>query len=464
MEAVAKNLAKLVTDIRYGNLPQDVVQETKRRVLDALGCTFGGFHGDPSVVMRKVAADLEGKSEATVLGATYRTSCDRAALVNSTMLRYLDYMDSHAGPDACHPCFNIPACLAVAERVGASGKDLIAAVVAGYEIQIRFQEACKIGSRGWFSGTYLEFSVPLAAGKLLGLDIDRMTHALAVAATHANALSVNSGSIPASKSVADGMVVSTGILGALMAGAGLTGPTDILDSGGVFEKAVAGSVETERLAAPLRDYKLMEVNTKYFNTVRTAQTAVTSMFSLLEKHSLNWRDIEAVTVFLPTKEHVGHDGIWNSPSRLRPQNRDTANHSLVYSLAVATVDGELGPDQYSEAKLRDPNVHSIIDRTTLQADASLDQYWPQAAVSRMVIKAKNGQSYEARTLYPPGHHKNRITDELIRQKCTKLSAKVLGKEQQAAIIQTVERLEELNSIKELTIHLGEATTGEKQTS
>jgi 2-methylcitrate dehydratase len=454
MKTVATSLAELVSDIRFSKLSEEVVKETKRRVLDALGCAFGGFHGEPSVIMRNVTADLGGKPESTVLGATYRTSCEKACLVNSTMLRCLDYMDSHAGPDACHPCFNIPPCLAVAERVSASGKDLIAAIVAGYEIQIRFQEACRIGSRGWFSGTYLEFSVPLAVGKLLGLDLERMTNALAIAATHANALSVNSGSIPASKSVADGMVASTGILGALMAGAGLAGPTDIIDSAGVFEKAVAGGIDRARLLAPVTEWKVMEVNTKWFNTVRTAQTAVTSMFSLLEKHHLYWRDVETITLFLPTKEHIGHDGIWNSISRLRPQNRDTANHSLVYSLAVAMVDGELGPEQYADAKLRDPDVLSVIDRTTLQSDASLDQHWPEAAVSRVVLKTKSGQIYEATTLYPPGHHKNRVTDELIQQKFTKITNPVLGKEKQTAIIQTVGRLEELESIKDLTIHLG----------
>ena len=454
MKAVAKNLAQLVSTIRFESLSEEVINETKRRMLDALGCAFGGFHGNPSAILRNVAADLGGKPESTVFGATYRTSCDKANLVNSTMLRYLDYMDSHAGPDACHPCFNIPPCLAVAERLGASGRDLIAAIVAGYEIQIRFQESCKIGSRGWFSGTYLEFSVPLAVGKLLGLDIDRLTNALGIAGTHANALSVNSGSIPASKSIADAMVASTGILGALMASAGLTGPTDILDRGAEFEKAVAGGINYERLLAPLTIPKVMEVNTKWFNTVRTAQSAVTGMFGLLEKHHLTWRDLEAITIFLPTKEHVGHDGIWNSPSRMRPQNRDTANHSLVYSVAVATVDRELGPEQYAEAKLRDPDVHSVIDRTTLQADAALDQYWPEAAVTRVVLKAKNGQGCEATTLYPPGHHKNRVNNEQMQQKFTKLTSQILGQEKQEAIIQTVGHLEELKSVKELTALLG----------
>jgi 2-methylcitrate dehydratase PrpD len=86
-----------------------------------------------------------------------------------------------------------------------------------------------------------------------------------------------------------------------MAGAGLTGPTDILDSAGVFEKAVAGGIDRERLLAPVVECKVMEVNTKWFNTVRTAQTAVTSMFSLLEKHRLSWRDLEADYAFFTDK-------------------------------------------------------------------------------------------------------------------------------------------------------------------
>jgi 2-methylcitrate dehydratase len=453
MKTVANALAALVSTIDYDALPDPVVRETKRRVLDALGCAFGGFRGDASTIMRGVAADLAGRPESTIWGAG-QNSCEKATLVNSTMLRYLDYMDSHAGSDACHPCFNIPPCLAVAERVGASGRDLIAAIVAGYEIQIRFQEACKIGPRGWFSGTYLEFSVPLAVGKLLGLSLEGLTNALAISASHANTLNANSlGTIPASKSVADGMVSSTAVMAALMARAGLAGPQDVIESAGGFARAVAGSIDQERLLAAVVELKMMEVNTKWFNTVRTAQTAVTGALEILERHHLTWRDVDAIQIFLPTGEHTGHDGIWNSMSRLRPETRDSANHSIVFSLAVAMVDGELGPDQYTDAKLRDQNVLSLVDRTALQSDPSLDVHWPAAAVTRLVVKTFDGQSHEAITLYPPGHHRNRLSDQQIQEKFTKLASPVLGKSKSDAIIQTVDHLDKLASAQELTVHL-----------
>src|ERR1700716_4015218 len=188
----ARRLAEIVAGIDSDRLSAEIVKETKRRVLDAIGCALAGFPSEPSAIIRGVAEDIGGRPESTIWGQAQQTSCEKAALVNSSMLRALDFMDSHAGPDACHPCFNIPPCMAVAERVDASGRDLIAAIVAGYGIQIRFQDACTVGSRGWFSGMYLEFSVPLAVGRLLGLNVDQLTQAVAISASHGNTLGAQS--------------------------------------------------------------------------------------------------------------------------------------------------------------------------------------------------------------------------------------------------------------------------------
>jgi 2-methylcitrate dehydratase len=447
----ARKLAELVHGIRFETLSADVIAETKRRVLDAIGCGLGGFASAPSQSARAIARDLGGKPEATIWGEAQRTSCDRATLANSTMLRYLDYMDSHAGPDACHPCFNIPPVLAMAERVGASGKDLIAAVVAGYEIQIRLQDSCVVGKRGWFSGMYLEFSVPLATGLLLGLDVDRLTQALAISVSHGNTLGAQShGRIPSSKSIADGMVSSIGITAALMAERGVTGPEDVVESPAGFAHAIADRLDLDTLLAPAAEYRVMEVNTKWFNTVRVAQTAVTGLFGIMDKHDLTWRDIESLVIHLPTGEFSSHDGIWNGPSRLRPATRDSANHSPIYSVAVAAVDRVLGPEQYADAKLSDPDVLSVVDRTTLKADANLDKHWPAAAVTRMVLRTKDGRQHEATTLYAPGHHKNRVSQEQLQEKFTRLAGNVLDAARRRTLFQAVADLDSLKTVDELT--------------
>jgi 2-methylcitrate dehydratase len=272
--------------------------------------------------------------------------------------------------------------------------------------------------------------------------------------SHGNTLGALSiGSIPSSKSVADGMVSATAIVSAFLAGRGLTGPEDIVESEAGFTKAIAERLDLDLLLAPVREYRIMEVNTKWFNTVRIAQTAVTGVFGLMDTHQLNWQDVEALTIFLPSGEHSNHIGVWDSPSRLRPKNRDSANHSPIYSVAVAMVDRELGPDQYSDAKLNDTRVHSLIDRTRLATDPALDVYWPAASITRVVMQTKDGRTAEATTPYPPGHHKNRLDDLQMQQKFRRLSKSMLSPEMQDVVIETVGRLETLDSIDELTKHL-----------
>ena len=170
MAGVTEQLADLALSIHFDNLPDLVIREAGRRLLDALGVMIAGADGQTTQQVRNTMLELGGCPEASILGTENFTSCEKAALVNATALRFLDFMDGHPGPYPCHPCFNIPPILAVAERVRASGKQLVAAIVTGYEIMPRFQENAglpDLGARGWAGSTNLAFSVPLACAHLL---------------------------------------------------------------------------------------------------------------------------------------------------------------------------------------------------------------------------------------------------------------------------------------------------------
>ena len=169
----------------------------------------------------------------------------------------------------------------------------------------------------------------------------------------------------------------------------------------------------------------------------------------MDEHGLSWQDVESLIIFLPTGEHSRHIGVWDSPSRLRPKNRDSANHSPIYSVAVAMIDRALGPEQYADAKLNDPNVHSMIDRISLSADTALDPHWPAASITRVALKTMKGATLEATTPYPPGHHKNRLDDAQAQQKFRRLTASLLSRETQDAIIDAAGRLDTLDSVEEL---------------
>src|SRR5262245_56470293 len=136
-QSIRSALAERVLDIRFDDLPGDVVAETKTILLDTLGCAFGGLQEGPTKAVRRLVSELGGNAEATIIGTKDKSSCTLATLANGTALRCLDTNDYYFGRDPAHASGNLAAILAVAERQGAAGRDVLAAYVAAYEIQFR---------------------------------------------------------------------------------------------------------------------------------------------------------------------------------------------------------------------------------------------------------------------------------------------------------------------------------------
>ena len=130
-------LAALVHGIHYAELPPEVIHQVKRITLDTLACALGAHHSEPARMVRTVARQLGGVPECTLIGASEKTSCTLATLVNGTLMRYLDGNDYYFGKDSAHPSGNLAPALAVAEHAHRGGRELIEAMVAAYEVQLR---------------------------------------------------------------------------------------------------------------------------------------------------------------------------------------------------------------------------------------------------------------------------------------------------------------------------------------
>jgi len=450
MNGATEKLVDLARGIRFDDLPAEVVREAGRRLLDALGCMIAGSHGATTAAVRTVIADLGGAAESSVLGTAARTSCDRAALVNGTALRFLDFMDGHPGPYPCHPCFNIPPLLALAERIGANGKQLATAIVAAYEIMPRFQENSGLpdfGARGWAGSTNLSFSVPLAAAGLLDLDRERTLSALGMAITHGNVLDAAShGQIPMNKSILDGMAAANAIVATLLAERGISGPRAVIESAGGFAQAVAGSVNFAGLVAPIGRYKILESYTKLYNTVKCGQTAVAAAFKLMRKNHLRPHDIASLRIGFAQRDA----NTQKRESYARPQSRDTANHSVRFCVGAALVDGQLTAEQFEAEKLRAPEILSLVDKSTVYWDEALDVHWPAANPATIVLRTIDGRELRETMVFPPGHPKNLLSDEMLEQKFRQLTGKILiGEQIERAIVMT-RRLQELSNVRALT--------------
>src|SRR5690242_2824298 len=186
--SLARRLAQYAFDLRFEDLPPKTVHEVKRRFIDSLGCAMGAISGDPGRIARTLAKSVTSDEPATVIGTRHRSSPEWAAFSNGVHFRYLDYNDTYLSLEPAHPSDNIAAVLAAGEPAGASGRDLITATVLSYEIQCRLCDAASIRARGWDHVTYGSFSTSLAAGKLLGLSVEQLTHAQGLAGVPNNAM------------------------------------------------------------------------------------------------------------------------------------------------------------------------------------------------------------------------------------------------------------------------------------
>ena len=174
---LAEQLADYVNSINYQDVPENVVHETKKRIVDSLGCAIGAFNADPVRISRKVAETARDSQGSTLFGTRKKTIPDLASFVNGVMVRYFDYNDTYLSKEPAHPSDNIGPCFSVAESERATGKDLLLSIILAYEIQCRLCDAADIRHRGWDHVCYGLPSTALAASKLMDLDSEKMTQA-----------------------------------------------------------------------------------------------------------------------------------------------------------------------------------------------------------------------------------------------------------------------------------------------
>src|SRR5207237_1248227 len=240
---LAHQLANYSSSFRFEDLSKEVVHEVRRRVTDSLGCALGAWNEEPCAIARAVASDFSAKNGATIIGTAHKAPPDWAAFATGCCIRYFDYNDTYLSKEPAHPSDNIAAVLAVAESVGANGREVIAAIALAYEVQCRFCDAASIRARGWDHPTYGAFSTALAAARLMKLDPEKTRHAVNIAGVNCAAFrQARVGELSHWKGVAFANAARHGVYAALLARAGMTGPAPIFEGAMGFEKELGVSL------------------------------------------------------------------------------------------------------------------------------------------------------------------------------------------------------------------------------
>jgi len=414
-----RELACFAAELSYDALPAATIQTAKQCILDTIGCCIRGSLEPSSVIMRRVVERQEGKREATVLSSRpFRTTALTAALANGCAMHSLDMDDLHNASIIHLGTVVVPAALAVAEQAGASGKELILAIVAGYEVGARVGEAVNPESYFFWhtTGTAGTFGAATAAAKLLQLDAEQMLFCLGSAGTQAAGLweFLKEGAM--SKTLHAGKAAMNGILAAWLAQEGFTAATHILEGEKGFCQAMTAAAHLEKLTAHLGSgqFKIDENSFKPYAACKHCHPAINAAQTLCTANNLAADQIASIYI----QTNAVADNLVNNPD---PQNTYGCKFSIQYCTAAAIRYGKVGVAEFEPEKIADGELRRLMADTKVVIDAELDADFrqnPEKWSVWLTLTDTAGREYHHFIEYPKGDPQNPVsyaeTEEKVR--------------------------------------------------
>ncbi len=448
-----KKLAAFCSSISYDSLPPDIVQMAKLCVLDYVANVYGSLELDAVAAVIAYIKSLNTQGQTPVLGCAFKTDLHNAAFINGTTAEAIESQDgvrfggNHPGTAV------IPAALAVAEEMDLNGKQIIEAIVAGYEAANRPSAAMHPWhTLGGFlpTGTCGTFGAAAAAGRLKGFDADRMASALGNAAyvlpiSSAEAL-MGGYTI---KIVQGGQAASAGLMAAGLAAVDVTGAPYAIEgselNGGFAFITTAADPNLEKITEGLGEhYSISDVYFKPYTACRHTHGAAQATLELQAENLMNPEDIEKIDVYtygiaqLAVGKGVSEESTFVS-----------AQFSIPYVVAVCLSDGELAASQLTEKRIADRNLIALSKKVEVHADEQLEKVYPDKTSSRVEISLKNGKNLINQIDIPKGDPRDPIRADDISKKVKRFA----GDRNQNRIDDICDRILDLENIE----HIGEIT-------
>jgi 2-methylcitrate dehydratase PrpD len=447
-------LVDYVVKTRFTDFPKEVIKKAKICILDAIGCGLGGYKTKIGYVVLGLVKEMSGKEESTLIGAGDKVPCATAAFANSTLINALDMDDTTFG----HPGATIiPAALAVGESVGCSGKDLLTAIICGYEVEERITAAIQPSPerflKVWFIGTPQIFGATAVAAKLLGLDAFATASAFGIAGTFAP--------VPSERDVwswknrplhwvKDDVAFPAlgGVLAALLSKRGFIGSRDVLDGDKSFY-LMAGSdrCDYDRMTRGLGEiYEIMNVSFKKYPSCRRTHSSLDAIKNLMKANNLKPEDIEKITVemFAPIKDEF---------TDYKPLNMIDAEFSLPYVVAMVVLGEKPGPNWFTEERMKSVEVLNLAKKVKINdqdEEAKKALLYEGKQIAKVEILTKNGRKYKERVEYARGDPHNPLTEAELNEKFVHLASFTLPEHQIEKLRKAIEELEKMKDIRQLT--------------
>ena len=443
---LTRKLAEFVSSLRYEDLPPEVISEVKFCVLDWFGVALSGSKEPLVDILLQVLMAEGGNTLASIVGRSEKVSLQQAALVNGSASHALDFDDVNTNMMGHPTVVVLPAPLALGEWKGCSGKDFMAAFVAGFETvcHVGLSQTRKHGARGWHpTATIGHFGAAAACANLLHLDSDATTASFGIAGTQAAGLRTSFGTM--CKPLHAGKASMNGLLAAQLAEKGFTASQAILEEEEGFTHTFTPDGNVAYVPEGLgKRYEILDVKFKRYASCFGTHPSIDVALALREE-GLKPDDIESVHA-------IPFHGLYDAISIMKPSTSLEGKFSLPYTFAAAFVEGRAGEEEFSEKSLKNPEIIKIRDKVTMEKDETIP-----VNTSHVVVKTRDGRTIERRADVNQVFKDSKKKEESLRNKFFGCATKVLSDGQSEDLyssIMELETIEDLSSMINLSVNGG----------
>jgi 2-methylcitrate dehydratase len=410
-------------------------------VLDSLGCAIASLNAEPIKAIREHVIDFGGRPIAVVIGGG-RSSPDHATLHNSGATRYLEFSDTYlAEQEGCHPSDNLGAVLAVAEYAELDGPELLTALAVAYQVQCRLGDIAPVRPHGFDHVTHGAYAAAAGAAKALGLDAERIAHAIAISGTAFNSLRVSrTGSLSHWKGLAYANTACGAVQAAFLARRGVTGPREVFEGSKGLMDTITGPFELDWRAENLE--RVLDTVIKKYLGEGHAQSTIEVLLELRERHPISPDAVDSVEVeVFDAAYQIAGGG--EGGDKLDVHTREEADHSLPYMVAAALCDGALGAEQYEPERIARDDVQRLLRRVRVISTPEFSARFPDEHCCRVTVKLGDGSALSGEGQDYEGGRTQPASWEMITDKFRRVTAGRIDEDVSQELIAATASLDEL---------------------
>ena len=434
-----EELARFVQDVSADEFSDDTRAELKKRVLDSVGIGINALGAEPVEVVHRTVRRVNQGDDCTLWGRDATASPVGAAMHNTALTRYLDFMDSFLAPgETPHPSDNIGAVVAAGEAVDASGEELLEGIGVAYEVQGELAWNAPVRDKGWDHVTHTVISATCGVATVLDLDVPTTRDAIGIAGTAHNALRVTrTGGINEWKGIASANAARNAVYAAMLADDGMEGPRDLFEGQKGWKQTISGEFEVDLDPGCTHVHDVM---TKRYVAETYAQSAVEGVIELAEREDLDGSAVSLIDLetFAGAKLIIGG----GEGDRHTVETKAQADHSLPYMLAAALLDREMSNAQYDPERITREDVQGLLRRVTVEENESFTERFEAGEMpARVMIELEDGTTHVVEKDAFQGHPTNPMSWEQVESKFHDTAGTHLNADRRDDVVATVRDLE-----------------------